>query len=453
MASPLCHALLSLPDGASFLYASPWSCASVFHALSPIAKQIVLRLVPAGKMPIAEQSLSAWFESSTASQNLYTMALKELKELHIFVPEGDSVYLHEQFCQSLQQSLMGELQISPAVIDAGKTIMSLDELTQISMDRWEAILYHLVSIPGLPTPAKGVRQLVKLAGLKKKGKKDGEEKEEKKKVTLSKEGWCFLFKRTSEQIWILLLAYLSGLADRQQDSHEVLSLLFSLPFREIAQPYSLGTLTPSQLSLLHDLADLGLTVVDRPQNFFYVTPLGRKVALSATALEEDSWGAFLIVETNFKVYAQTEHPYYVYLLSLFCEMKYRLPGCVAGLITRNAVGKALRTGLDANHIIDFMTGHCHPATLNRETFSEAAEEVRTGLPENIRDQILLWEAERDRLQFNNGVLLTDFESEAVRRKARQLAEAAGGLLLDVPKLQGILVKEEVVEACLHPTME
>jgi hypothetical protein len=45
---------------------------------------------------------------------------------------------------------------------------------------------------------------------------------------------------------------------------------------------------------------------------------------SATALEEDSWGAFLIVETKFKIYAQTEHPYYVYLLSLFCEMKYRV---------------------------------------------------------------------------------------------------------------------------------
>jgi transcription initiation factor TFIIH subunit 4 len=59
---------------------------------------------------------------------------------------------------------------------------------------------------------------------------------------------------------------------------------------------------------------------------------------------------FIIVETNFRVYAYTSTEIEILILSFFMEMEMRLPGFVVGYITRNSVRNALKSGLSVTQI-------------------------------------------------------------------------------------------------------
>lgn len=68
---------------------------------------------------------------------------------------------------------------------------------------------------------------------------------------------------------------------------------------------------------------------------------------------------YIIVETNYRVYAYTESKLQISLMALFTELLYRFPNVTVGLITRDSIRQALRGGISAKQIISYLEQHAH----------------------------------------------------------------------------------------------
>ena len=110
----------------------------------------------------------------------------------------------------------------------------------------------------------------------------------------------------------------------------------------------------------------------------------------------------IIVETNLQVIAYVTSDLHLAMLKLFVDLAVRMPNMAIGKITRERSKEAFRMGIRASQIIEFLLSHAHPKTSTRLSV----------VPDNVCDQLLLWEAERYRVQADEVILLefTDVRS-------------------------------------------
>jgi transcription initiation factor TFIIH subunit 4 len=73
---------------------------------------------------------------------------------------------------------------------------------------------------------------------------------------------------------------------------------------------------------------------------------------------------YVIVETNYRVYAYTDSKLQISLLALFTELLYRFPNVTVGVITRDSIRQALRGGITAKQIISYLEQHAHPKVIS-----------------------------------------------------------------------------------------
>ena len=119
------------------------------------------------------------------------------------------------------------------------------------------------------------------------------------------------------------------------------------------------------------------------------------------------------------MYAYTNSNLQVALLGLFCEMLYRFPNLVVSILTRDSVRQALKSGITATQIVGYLQQHAHSKMI------EAGPPV---LPPTVVDQIKLWENERNRFVFSEGVLYSQFLSQTDFEVLRDHALSTGVLI-------------------------
>lgn len=163
-------------------------------------------------------------------------------------------------------------------------------------------------------------------------------------------------------------------------------------------------------------------LLQRKAGRFYPTRLAINLVsgLKEKKLETKRSG-FIIVETNYRVYAYTgiclisqswfctaqptacfpDSPIQIALLAIFTEMQYRFPKMVLGSITRESVRQAFKCGITADQIINFLVVHSHPQLHTQNPI----------VPATVVDQIVLWAKERDRLLYKDGILYSQFNSQ------------------------------------------
>lgn len=78
-----------------------------------------------------------------------------------------------------------------------------------------------------------------------------------------------------------------------------------------------------------------------------------------------------------KVVAYTRSKLHFAMLSLFLELRARLPNVIIGAITRESMRRALATGIKGRQVLDFLKWHAHPVVRRRTPV----------VPENIADQV------------------------------------------------------------------
>jgi hypothetical protein len=266
-----------------------------------------------------------------------------------------------------------------------------------------------------------------------------------------------------------------GGAGIQHNASDVLSFLFQLGYCTLGRGYAIRALTDAQRAILADFASFGLVYVPKGRRgehsasiggsateplLFYPTPLsivmtrpgasGLQLMQGVVAMAEQLSGAMaeqlsgagggggglapsmmsapsagpsgggvgalhLIVEKNFKVYAYTDLNLHMGLLDLFCRVEARLPNLVICRLTHHSVLKAVEKGISASLIKDFLSRNIHPAMRAR----------RLGVPDNVVDQLYLWEQERGRVRMRRGVLFDGFIVKDEYSELKQYLEGLG----------------------------
>lgn len=302
-------------------------------------------------------------------------------------------------------------------------------LDQYAMSRWNCLLHYMVDsnatrgseIEGISVDA--VR-IILHANLMRRNETDGSS-------ILTSQGFQFLLMDTQSQVWHFMLQYLNTCEQRGLALVECLSMLFQLSFSTLGRDYSSQGLSENMMTFLQHLREFGLIYQrKRKEKRFFPTRLAlnfttknaivpesdsnaSKSALATSGDDSSNYEkGYIIVETNYRVYAYTDSKLQISLLALFTELLYRFPNVTVGVITRDSIRQALRGGINARQIISYLEQHAHTKMVEAVASSAPTSfKYSSVLPPTVVDQIKLWENERNRFSFIDGVVYNQFLSE------------------------------------------
>jgi len=345
------------------------------------------------------------------------------------------------------------------------------KLERIAKEKWENVLHYMVgavdelkdpSIVHLLRQSNLIQDIseeeIKMIEARKKsssgkrGTSSSVEDDDLTSVRITNQGFQFLLQDTRTQIWQLFRQYLMTCEERGQDPPEVIEFLFRLSFMDAGQPIELSSLSHTEQNIVRNLAHFGIVYKKKKSNRLYPTQLASGLLTNAGLMGGDSksgsdtitsgWSSsgmsggaldgYIIVETNFRVYAYTTSPLQVQLLSLFVELETRLPNIISGTITRDSVRASLVNGITADQIISYLAMHAHPEMRKSPWF----------VPPNIVDQMRLWERERQRINGQDAELYDSFATFDGFSAAVKFAQQNDWLLYQDDDKLILIVKEE-----------
>ncbi|KAF2828472.1 transcription factor Tfb2 [Ophiobolus disseminans] len=419
------------------LYEAPSTVLAVFRCMLPhLAKSIVMAMLyMPSALPAAD--LEAWFKPSARRER--EQALSILDRLHILTSKREddrslSYSLSQGFQRSLRQAIEGSgthrtFGVPATKAERREEKLGIDFLDQHARTQWEGILFFMVS--GAAGFAPGSVKMDVGPGTKQLLHKGDLVRTVHETPKITKEGFTFVLQETNAQVWNLLIVYLRMGHELGMSETEVLSFLFMLGSLELGQDYSTSTLSDTQLQMLDDLSAMGIVYrSSKDSRTFYPTRLATTLTSDSGALpgtdistneKTDSKAqnkGFIIVETNYRLYAYTNSLIQIAILSLFTKLQHRFPNLVSGKLTKESVHRAVQSGITSAQIISYLTTYAHPQM----------QKSNPPLPPTVMDQIRLWEYEGERVEVTTGYLMREFGSEVEYRDVQGYAEALGVLV-------------------------
>ena len=313
--------------------------------------------------------------------------MAKLSRLHIVTLVSQQYQLNETYRTSFRAALTGQGPTGsfgmPIVAKQkeqapSSKAITIDFLDSFAKSRWETILHYMVGTEMKQRPGDSVLTVLTYGGLMKLS--------ESGKLSITNNGFQFLLQDTNTQLWTFLLHYLNATQDTDitdssnasetMDPVDVLHYIFLLGSLELGQDYAASDLTETQQSMLPDLRDYGLIYqANESSNHFHPTRLAtsltsesgtfRTASESITAAvtagdSTDAQSGYLILESNYRIYAYTDSPLQIAILNLFVSLKLRFINMVTGVITRESVRQAFAHGITAEQIIYFIRSNAHP---------------------------------------------------------------------------------------------
>lgn len=411
------------PQFLETLYNYPTICLAVYRELPELARHFVIRLLFV-EQPVPQAVVTSWVSQTYAKEQC--KACEALSELSVWqeapIPGGMPGWmLAQSFKKNLKVALLGggrPWSLSSSLEPDGKA-RDISFLDTYALERWECVLHYMVGSAQTEGISADAVRILLHAGLMTRDAEDGS-------AVITRAGFQFLLLSTAKQVWLFLQQYLQTAEKRSLSAAECLAFLYQLSFSTLGKDYSTEGMTNNMLVFLQHLREFGLVYQrKRKAGRFYPT----RLALNISCVNEGGAAApqqrgYIIVETNYRVYAYTQTNLQVALLGLFTELMYRFPNLVVGVLTRESVRQALRGGITAQQIIHYLNQHSHPQMLKSETGGIRSTSM---LPPTVVDQIKLWESERNRFTYTEGVVYNQF-----------LSQADFAVLRDYAKQQGVL---------------
>ena len=447
----------------------PYTCLAVFRSLPDLEKQYVYRLLYCGGVSDAgmngnndvnnknDKVNKRFKDSSSASTPIeivssfikekhgsrHRAALDVLSRLRVLV-RGAGVYtMHGGFRRHLQGALScgvgnwlregreGTDGTDGAEGGGSWKIPEQEVIDAYAWGQWEKVLMFAIGddteegAGGLALTVKGsknngssldLQSMMVSAGLI---REDTDGSTGKAVVNITERGFQFLLADTHTQVWVVLKEYIKHASTER--SREVFDALIEFMLRlgfQKGERVEVGG-TAQGKEICADLCALGLLY---PLSAKEMVPTKLAVILSsATAdtqtpassvIEEDG---FVIVETNYRVYAYTSSPLKQAILRLFVRAEVLLANLLVGSITRESVMSALDSGITSEQIIGYLTQHAHKRVLGRSPV----------VPTVVMDSIRLWQQELRRMQMEEAVLYKNFESPALYKQVKAFIEGIG----------------------------
>lgn len=396
--------------------------------------------------PFPITDLDTWCKSDVESLRQKDQSLSILMRLKIFEEArteiGQPAYrLSKSFAKSLRLALTGGGNHRSFGIPSHETDSSeitIDFLDAYARDQWEAILYYVVGSVDLERQtiaevSQGAKEIlsrgefVTVRG---------------KKAQITKKGFEFLLEEINAQIWTLLIEYLKLSEGLRMDSVEAISFLFTLGSLELGTPYDTFNLTATQKQMLEDLADFGIVyILNTGSTCYYPTRLATTLTSDTPALLNNALTAttvtagtttnaaiqananekgFIILETNYRLYAYTSSPLLIKIIGLFASVKTRYPNMLTATLTKTSIQHAISMGITADQIVSYLQTHAHPILRRASPI----------LPPTVVDQIRLWQLEGERMKATQGFLIRDVggPGSADYERAVKHAETLGVLV-------------------------
>ncbi|KAL2932030.1 General transcription and DNA repair factor IIH subunit TFB2 [Bienertia sinuspersici] len=434
------------------LYANPFICEAILRSLPPLAKKYVLQMLYIDA-PVPAKSMEEWVLPDGLSK--HRVAIDRLIQLRVLTETVDrkketSYEMNQKFQLNLQKQLIyGGVLPRESMPSNSVMLPSLEELEMYALEQWEVCTFPAASYQLQPSGKVNKLQFFNDEGfptwpLESKVFHFIIEKEGSR---LTEYGFQFLLMDTNAQLWYIVREYIANAEERGVDPASIISFLLELSFHEIGQAYNLNTLNEVQQSTIKDLADLGLVKLQqgRKESWFLPTKLATtlSVCLSDTSTRRQG---YVVVETNFRLYAYTTSKLHCEIMRLFARVEYQLPNLIVGAINKESLYNAFENGITADQarfffffffIILFLQQNAHP---------RVAEKTPT-VPENVTDQIRLWESDLNRIEMSPAQLYDEFPSKV---NSKDLFEAAcdyareyGALLWEDSKKMQLVVKSEL----------
>lgn len=457
------------------LYQQPSTAFAIFRRMLPnLAKTIVMAVLYMPD-PLALSDLETWVKPE--AKRARDQALGILRRLHIIsissitkTEPRQFLTLATNFRASLRLALEGggdHQSFGVLSSDPVPAHIDIAFLDRVARKKWEDILHYVVNSVDIgggsgfggksSGPNSSVRELLVAGRLVERVDNGGG-------VRITQAGFTFLLQEANAQVWTLLLQWLEA-ADTANEMHDkglktprghgldsvdMLSFLFMLASLELGHAYDTAALTEMRRNMLPDLMDFGLVFVD-PANAgqYYPTRLATTLTSGAGALRSVSAGVdaaiaagnsdasadtsltpdakpatgFIILETNYRIYAYTSSPLQISVLALFCELKHRFAGMITGRLTRRSIRSAVAYGITADQIISYLATHAH-----EQMHRTAALNNKPVLPPTVVDQIRLWQLENERMKTSKGFLFKDFDTQQEYEQVARYAEEIGVLM-------------------------
>ncbi len=406
------------------LYECNWTTQSILRALPSVAKSYVLRLLYMDD--ITRTELDSWAEpKAVADEHRY--AVNELLKLRVMMKDPknpDILSLNPVFRKQVQTSLVTGVTKPWQKLKTGKRLAAdskapeLETVEHESQERWQSLLYFIVASESRKRPPRDVIELLLTMGLVRKSRE--------LKPEITNDGCQFIMMDIQAQIWKVMKHYIL----KSESPGDILKMVFCMSFCSPGTMCAVEALTETQKDLLADFEKFGLIWRRKPTSRrFYPTSLGVNIvfdrktwmpeeAADKSIAEEGLAGLSLVLESNFKVYAYTMLELHAEMLNLFVDIECILPNLVVGLITRSSITKALNKGIKAQQIIHFLTSKIHPKCLMRTNV----------IPDNVTDQILLWEKERSRIKYDPGWMFSRFDSPQLFKSTLKFCTQMGLLV-------------------------
>ncbi|GMH18853.1 hypothetical protein Nepgr_020694 [Nepenthes gracilis] len=225
------------------------------------------------------------------------------------------------------------------------------------------------------------------------------------------------------------------------DPVDLISFMLELSFHETGQ-----------IITVKDLANLGLVKLQqgRKDGWFIPTKLVTNLSVSLSDSTTRKQG-FVVVETNFRMYAYSSSKLHCEILRLFSRYYWtwmlldinhlflllptlqitlhcdKMQLCGTFLFLRSSICYTLC------QIISFLQQNAHPRVAER----------MPSVPENVTDQIRLWEADLNRVEMTPAHLYEEFPSKDVFDSACDFARDHGGVLWEDSKTMQLVVKADI----------
>ncbi|KAI7364739.1 TFIIH and nucleotide excision repair factor 3 complexes subunit [Hortaea werneckii] len=421
------------------LYQQPSTALAIFRRMLPhLAKTLVMAMLYM-PTPLNVGDLERWVRPGSESLQARDRALSILQRLRILFDtqddRGRAAYkLSDAFARSLQLALTGggnHRSFGVPCSTPDEKPVSVEYLDTFARKQWEAILYYVVGSANA-----GLASEVDISAGTKQLLQKGEFVALRGRTpVITQSGFTFLLQEINAQIWTLLIVYLEVSSSLQMDPVDVLSFLFTLGSLELGISYSTSNLTPTQQQMLEDLSDFGLVYRrSSSEERYYPTRLATTLTSDAPALPNNSLTAtttttssdpnpqqnekgYIILETNYRLYAYTSSPLLISILSLFSTLHTRYPNLVCAKITKTSVQSAIAAGITSDQIVTYLTTHAHPILRSQTPI----------LPPTVVDQIRLWQIEGERMTATKGFLIYELANSEEYERAVKYAEALGVL--------------------------
>lgn len=414
------------------LYENAFICEAILRSLPPLGKKYVLQLLFID-VPVTASLIQEWVLSDGLSKHKVAMdrliQLRVLREIFDRKKEA-TLRLNPAFQTNIQKHIVhgGVLPRGPMPSSLTGRLPSLEDLHAYAMHQWECFLLHLISSSEAEKKTNISSSLMKVfqRGLL-------SQKDDTEGPKLTESGFQFLLMDTNAQLWYIVREYITNSEERGLDTSDLISFLLELSFHVTGQAYDVATLSEVQKTIIMDLADLGLVKLQKGRNgsWFIPTKLATNLSISLSDVSSRKQG-FVVVETNFRMYAYSTSKLHCEILRLFAKIDYQLPNLIVGAITKESLYKAFLNGITSDQIVSFLQQNAHP---------RVAERIPS-VPENVTDQIRLWESDLNRVEMMPSYLFEEFPSRDVFDAVCDFARECGGLLWEGSGKMQLVVKAE-----------